>query len=66
MGYQSFDFRQQLAAAIRDISVLELKEAYGGLLADESRSLWLKTAESDQPNTAVDMRVGSDTYNYDF
>ncbi|MDG1164712.1 MAG: insulinase family protein [Porticoccaceae bacterium] len=66
MGYQSFDFRQQLAAAIRDISVLELKEAYGGLLADESRSLWLKTAESDQPNTAVDMRVGSDTYNYEF
>jgi len=66
MGFESFDFRPQLASAIRNMSVAQLQQAYSDLLAKQSRSLWLKTAEPGSENTAVDMRKGDAAYIYDF
>ena len=66
MGYEDFDFRPQLASAIRALTLAELQQAYGDLVAKESRSLWLKTAEPGSENTAVDRRKENIAYSYDF
>ena len=66
MGYESFDFRAQLAAAIRSITVAELQQAYTEMLLEQPRSLWLKTADSAEPSTLIDIREESSDYAYDF
>ena len=66
MGYEEFDFRTQLAAAIRKVSILELQQAYASILAQQARSLWLQTAEPGNQNTALDLRDKHGSYSYDF
>jgi secreted Zn-dependent insulinase-like peptidase len=65
-GYADFDFRARLAAAIRSLSVAELQQAYSDLLAQQSRGLWLQTAEPGSENTALDLRKDGAAYSYDF
>ncbi|MGB2155356.1 MAG: hypothetical protein ACPHVT_07760, partial [Porticoccaceae bacterium] len=66
MGYEEFDFRTQLAAAIRAVSVMELQQAYAAIVAQQARSLWLQTTEPGNQNTALDLRNKQGSYSYDF
>jgi secreted Zn-dependent insulinase-like peptidase len=66
MGYPDFDFRPQLASAIRNLTVAELQQAYSDLLDTGSRGLWLQTAEPGSESTALDLRKDDTAYSYDF
>lgn len=66
MGYPDFDFRPQLASAIRNLTVAELQQAYSHLLETGSRGLWLQTAEPGSESTALDLRKDDTAYSYDF
>jgi hypothetical protein len=55
-----------LAAAIRSLSVAALQQAYSDLLAQQSRGLWLQTADPGSENTALDLRKDGAGYSYDF
>ena len=66
MGYPDFDFRPQLASAIRNLTVAELQQAYSDLLDTGSRGLWLQTAEPGSESTALDLRKDYTAYSYYF
>ena len=66
LGYDGFDFREQLAAAIRGVTVESLQLAYGDMILSNPRALWLKTAGPGEPNTVIDLRDGGEIYSYDF
>ena len=66
LGYRDFDFRAQLAAAIRQVDIATLQQAYQQLLVEQRRAVWVTTAKAGQVNSAVDLRENSETYSYDF
>jgi secreted Zn-dependent insulinase-like peptidase len=66
LGYDGVDFREQLAAAIRGVTVESLPLAYGDMILSNPRALWLKTAGPGEPNTVIDLRDGGEIYSYDF
>jgi len=66
LGYRDFDFRAQLAAAIRQVDIATLQQAFQQLLVEQRRAVWVTTAKAGQVNSAVDLRENSETYSYDF
>lgn len=66
LGYKSFDFRTQLAAAINDVSVASLQKSYQQIIANDSRRLWVTTAAMGEDDTAIDLRIDGQHYRYDF
>lgn len=41
LGYRDFDFRQQLDQALRDLSLVDVKSAFGRTMVGERSGLWL-------------------------
>ena len=66
LGYRQFNFRPELAAAVRAVTVSSLQDAFQRLLLDRRRALWIQTADSSAENTAVDLRESGQVYEYDF
>ncbi len=66
LGYRRFDFRAQLASAVRAVTVPSLQDAFQRLLLDRRRALWIQTADSNANNTASDLRESGQAYVYDF
>jgi len=66
LGYRQFDFRAQLASAVRAVTVPSLQDAFQRLLLDRRRALWIQTADSSVENTALDLRESGQAYEYDF
>lgn len=66
LGYRQFDFRAQLALAIKAVTVASLQDAYSRLLLDAPRALWVETADASAENTALDLREVGQAYEYDF
>jgi len=66
LGYRQFDFRAQLASAVRAVTVSSLQDAFQRLLLDRRRALWIQTADSSADNTALDLRESGQAYEYDF
>jgi secreted Zn-dependent insulinase-like peptidase len=66
LGYRGFDFRAQLAAAIRQVDIASLQQAYQRLLVDQRRAVSLTTVTAGQVNSAIDLRENGETYSYDF
>ena len=66
LGYKGFDFRQQFAAAINNVSITGLQTGYKQIIVTESRSLWVTTAAMGEDNSAKDLRVNGQHYRYDF
>ncbi len=66
LGYRQFDFRAQLASAVRAVTVSSLQDAFQRLLLDRRRSLWIQTVDSSAENTGLDLRESGQAYEYDF
>ena len=66
LGYNNFDFRQQLAEEISTVSLSSLSQAYKAVVISDARSLSVETADPDQENTAVDLREQGGVYQYEF
>lgn len=66
LGYDGFDFRSQLADAIRQLSVKDLQQAYKDQLIKQPRRLWLKTADVEEINSLIDIRKQASDYAHDF
>ncbi len=66
LGYRQFDFRAQLASAVRAVTVSSLQDAFQQLLLDRRRALWVQTVDSSAENTALDLRESGQAYEYDF
>ncbi len=66
LGYQTFDFRQQLAEEISRVSLGSFNQAYRVLIADQVRALAVETANPEHKNTAIDLREQGSVYEYKF
>ena len=66
VGYKDFDYRGKLIDAIDTISIDSLQKGYQQIFANDSRSLWVTTAAMGENDTAIDLRVDSQYYRYDF
>lgn len=66
LGYRQFDFRAQLASAVRAVTVPSLQDAFQRLMLDRRRALWIQTVDSSAENTALDLRESGQPYEYDF
>ena len=66
LGYNNFDFRQQLAEEISEVSLSGFKNSYKVLVGADSRALSVETADPDQENTAIDLREQGRVYQYEF
>lgn len=66
LGYTDFDFREQLAKEVMDVTLSNFKGTYKALLVGEIRGLSVKTVGPDEENTATDLREQGEVYQYDF
>ncbi len=66
LGYNNFDFRQQLAKEISRVSLSSLNLAYKTAVISDPRSLSVETADPDQENSAIDLRKRGEVYQYVF
>jgi insulysin len=66
LGYRQFDFRAQLASAVRAVTVPSLQDAFQRLFLDRRRALWIQTIDSSAENTTLDLRESGPAYEYDF
>ncbi|MFL2530381.1 MAG: insulinase family protein [Porticoccaceae bacterium] len=62
LGYVNFDFRDQLAASIRSITVGEIQAAYKRLVLNKPRRLWVKTQDKDAVNSQRKHDVAIEEY----
>lgn len=65
LGYEDFDFRANVANAIRSISVSEIQAAYQRLILHKPRRLWVQTQDGDD-HTKVPADSGSIDQQYLF
>ena len=66
LGYNNFDFRQQLAEQVASVTLSSLNRAYSAVVVDDIRGLSVETAAPEQENSAVDLRDQGAVYQYDF
>ena len=66
LGHNNFDYREQLAQAISNVSIEQLQAGYRQIVADDSRSLWVTTAANNEKDTTGDLRKNAPNYQYDF
>lgn len=66
LGYNNFDFRQQLVEEVSKVSLSSLSQAYKTVVISDARSLSVETADPDQENTAIDLREQGWVYQYEF
>jgi insulysin len=66
LGYNSFDFRQQLALEIRSLSIESLIGAYQAVTTGELRVLVVETVDGDQEDVVMDLRKLGTIYEYEF
>lgn len=60
LDYKNFDFREQLAQAIRAISVADIRAAYRRLVLNKPRRLWVQTQDKGDINTHTDPKLSID------
>ncbi len=53
LGYEQFDFRQQLAEQVREVDREKLVSAYRRLLVADSRRLWVTTGRTSKPEAVL-------------
>ena len=66
LGYRDFDFREQLAEQVSEVTLSSLNAAYQAVMVGDIRALSVASAESDKKNTAIDLREEGDLYQYRF
>ena len=66
LGYNSFDFRQQLAVEISALSIESVISAYQAVTFNELRGLVVETVDGDQEDVIVDLRKLGTVYEYEF
>lgn len=66
LGYPDFSFRDQIAQAVSDISLDELKQTYLQVLLNERRALWIASTKQKQEESMVDLRQQGKDYQYSF
>ena len=66
LGYNGFDFREQLALEIASVTVETLSSAYQAVTAEQIRGLVVETVDGDQESVLVDLRKLATVYQYEF
>ena len=66
LGYNGFDFREQLALEIASVTVETLSSAYQAVTAEQIRGLVVETVDGDQESVLVDLRKLAPVYQYEF
>ena len=66
LGYNSFDFRQQLAEQVAAVTLSSLNRAYSAVVVGDIRGLSVETAAPEQENSTTDLREQGAVYQYDF
>ena len=66
LGYNSFDFRQQLAVEISALSIESVISAYQAVTFNELRGLVVETVDGDQEDVVMDLRKLGTIYEYEF
>jgi insulysin len=57
LGYKNFDFREQLARAIRAITVADIQASYRRLVLNKPRRLWVKSQDMGDVNSHTDAKL---------
>ena len=65
LGYDQFDFRQQLAAAAESVTLDEFREAYREVAAEGRRALWAQSVAQDKQVEDRDLHKDG-AYSYSF
>jgi len=66
LGYNGFDFREQLALEIASVTVETLSGAYQAVTAEQIRGLVVETVDGYQESVLVDLRKLAPVYQYEF
>ena len=66
LGYNGFDFREQLALEIASVTVETLSSAYQAVTAEQIRGLVVETVDGYQESVLVDLRKLAPVYQYEF
>ena len=67
LGYRDFQFRDQLAAEIRKLTVSDVQDAFLRLVVDSPRQFWVQTQSEELKGTLKPVAEHSkDTYSYSF